>query len=203
MHRFEEEFAKFTGASAALAVSSGTDAMLVGLAALGIRPGDQVITTALTFCSTVHVIEQLGARPMLVDVEPDTLNINPELVERAITPHTRALMPVHLYGHPCEMDPIMEVARQHNLSVVEDAAHAASALYKTRKIGSIGTATAFSFYATKNLTTAEGDMLTGAPDLIKEARLWSLHGMTTTPTSVTAQRDPGTTRWPFPVSSAI
>jgi dTDP-4-amino-4,6-dideoxygalactose transaminase len=99
VHRFEEEFAKFTGASAALAVSSGTDAMLVGLAALGIRPGDQVITTALTFCSTVHVIEQLGARPMLVDVEPDTLNINPELVERAITPHTRALMPVHGSHH--------------------------------------------------------------------------------------------------------
>ncbi|MGA7562195.1 MAG: DegT/DnrJ/EryC1/StrS family aminotransferase [Desulfobaccales bacterium] len=177
VHRFEEEFAKFTGASAALAVSSGTDAMLVGLAALGIRPGDQVITTALTFCSTVHVIEQLGARPMLVDVEPDTLNINSELLERAITPHTRALMPVHLYGHPCEMDGIMEVARQHNLFVVEDAAHAVSALYKTRKIGSIGTATAFSFYATKNLTTAEGGMVTGTPELIEQARLWSLHGM--------------------------
>ena len=177
VHRFEEEFAKFLGASAALAVSSGTDAMLVGLAALGIRPGDQIITTPMTFCSTVHVIEHLGAHPMLVDVEPDTLNINPDLVKRAITPQTRALMPVHLYGHPCAMDAIMEVARQYNLFVVEDAAHALPALYKARKIGTIGTVTAFSFYATKNLTTADGGMLTGTPDLIKQARLWSLHGM--------------------------
>lgn len=174
---FEEELSRFTGASAVLAVSSATDGMLAGLAALGIGPGDEVITTPLTFCSTVHVIEHLGARPILVDVEPDTLNINPELVERAITPHTRGIMPVHLYGHPCEMDSIMEVARQHNLFVVEDAAHALPARYKGRMIGTIGTITAFSFYATKNLTTAEGGMLTGDSNLINRARLWSLHGM--------------------------
>lgn len=175
--RFEEMFSSFTGAPKALAVSSATDAMMVGLAALGIGPGDEVITTPMTFCSTVHVIEHLGARPMLVDVEPDTLNISPDLVAQAITPRTRALMPVHLYGHPCEMDSVMEVAREHNLFVVEDAAHALPAGYKRRMIGTIGTLTAFSFYATKNITTAEGGMLTGDPDLINQARLWTLHGM--------------------------
>lgn len=175
--RFEEEFSSFTGAPAALAVSSATDAMMVGLAALGIGPGDEVITTPMTFCSTVHVIEHLGARPVLVDVEPDTLNINPELVSRAITPRTRAIMPVHLYGHPCEMDSIMDIAQQHKLFVLEDAAHAIPARHKGRMIGTIGTLTAFSFYATKNLTTAEGGMLTGDSNLIGKARLWSLHGM--------------------------
>ena len=175
--RFEAEFSGFTGAPAALAVSSGTDAMLVGLAALGVGPSDEVITTPMTFCSTVHVIEHLGARPVLVDVEPDTLNINPELISRAITPRTRAIMPVHLYGHPCEMDSVMEVARQHSLFAVEDAAHALPARYKGHMIGTIGTLTAFSFYATKNLTTAEGGMLTGDFHLIEPARLWSLHGM--------------------------
>jgi len=183
--RFEQEFAQFIGAPAALAVSSATDAMLVGLAALGIGAGDEVITTPMTFCSTVHVIEHLGARPVLVDVEPDTLNIDPAQVERAITPRTRAIMPVHLYGHPCEMDALYKIAAQHNLFVLEDAAHALPAKYKGRMIGSptsnfklpTSNLTAFSFYATKNLTTGEGGMLTGAPDLIEKARIWSLHGM--------------------------
>ncbi len=187
--RFEQEFVEFVGAPAALAVSSGTDAMLVGLAALGVGPGDEVITTSLTFCSTVHVIEHLGARPVLVDVEPDTLNIDPAQVERAITPRTRGIMPVHLYGHPCDMDALYALADEHNLFILEDAAHALSATYKGRTIGSsplsqgVGEGTgvralaAFSFYATKNLTTAEGGMLTGDPDLIDQARIWSLHGM--------------------------
>jgi dTDP-4-amino-4,6-dideoxygalactose transaminase len=177
VRRFEEQFSRFTGASSALAVNSATDAMLVGLAALGIGPGDEVITTTMTFCSTVHVIEHVGARPVLVDVEPDTMNIDPVLVRNAITPRTRAIMPVHLYGHPCEMDALLDVARKHNLFVVEDAAHALPARYKGRMVGAMGTLTAFSFYATKNLTTAEGGMLTGDPDLIERARLWSLHGM--------------------------
>ncbi len=175
--RFEQEFSRFTGAPAALAVSSATDAMLAGLAALGIGPGPEVITTPMTFCSTVHVIEHVGAQPVLVDVEPDTLNINPELVMRAVTPGTRAIIPVHLYGHPCEMDALLDIARTHNLFVLEDAAHALPARYKGRMIGTIGTFTAFSFYATKNITTAEGGMLTGDPDLIERARLWSLHGI--------------------------
>lgn len=175
--RFEEEFTQFVGAPAALAVSSATDAMLVGLAALGIGEGDAVITTPMTFCSTVHVIEHLGARPVLVDVEPDTLNIDPEKVAQAVTSRTRAMMPVHLYGHPCEMDSLLSVASRNNLCVLEDAAHAPSAKYKGRMIGTLGTVTAFSFYATKNLTTAEGGMLTGDSDVIEEARVWSLHGM--------------------------
>ena len=203
VRRFEEEFTAFIGAPAALAVSSATDAMLVGLAALGIGPGDQVISTPLTFCSTVHVIEHLGAMPVLVDVEPDTLNIDPEQVERAILEGGRwktedgkrkaeggnpssvlrppssikAIMPVHLYGHPCDMDALMDIAAQHNLYVLEDAAHALPAMYKERMIGTLGTLTAFSFYATKNLTTAEGGMLTGDPDIVEQARVWSLHGM--------------------------
>jgi len=185
--RFEQEFAQYLGASAAVAVSSATDAMLVALAALGVGPGDEVITTPMTFCSTVHVIEHLGARPVLADIEPDTLTIDPEQVERAITPRTKAIMPVHLYGHPCEMDRLLELARLHRLALVEDAAHAFPARYKGRLIGSAGSnlspstfsrqLTAFSFYATKNLTTAEGGMLTGDPDLIEQAHLWSLHGM--------------------------
>ena len=175
--QFEHEFAQFIGAPAALAVGSATDAMLVGLAALGIEPGDQVITTPMTFCSTVHVIEHLGAIPVLVDVEPDTLNIDPEQVARAVTPRTRAVMPVHLYGHPCEMDALLDIATRHNLYVLEDAAHALPARYKGRMVGTLGTLTAFSFYATKNLTTAEGGMLTGDPKIVEQARLWSLHGM--------------------------
>lgn len=175
--QFEQEFAQFVQVPTALAVSSATHAMLVGLAALGIGPGGQVITTPLTFCSTVHVIEHLGAQPVLVDVEPDTLNIAPEQVASAVTPRTRAVMPVHLYGHPCEMDALLDLAKQHDLHVVEDAAHALPAEYKGQMIGTLGTLTAFSFYATKNLTTAEGGMLTGTPDLIEQARIWSLHGM--------------------------
>jgi dTDP-4-amino-4,6-dideoxygalactose transaminase len=181
--RFEQDFAAYTGAAAALAVSSATDAMLIALAALGIGRGDEVITTPMTFCSTVHVIEHLGARPVLADVEPDTLTIDPAQVERAITPRTKAIMPVHLYGHPCEMDCLSALAQQHHLAVVEDAAHAFPARYKDRMIGAtpegagIKDLTAFSFYATKNLTTAEGGMLTGDPEMIEQARLWSLHGM--------------------------
>jgi dTDP-4-amino-4,6-dideoxygalactose transaminase len=185
VRRFEQEFTEFIGAPAALAVSSATDAMLVGLAALGIGPGDEVITTAMTFCSTVHVIEHLGARPVLVDIMPDTLNVDPEQVARAITPRTRGIMPVHLYGHPCEMDALLDIAERHHLHVLEDSAHSLPARYQGRMIGSLdgqrtavgGQLTAFSFYATKNLTTAEGGMLTGDRELIDWARVWSLHGL--------------------------
>jgi dTDP-4-amino-4,6-dideoxygalactose transaminase len=176
--QFEQEFAQFIRAEAALAVSSCTHAMLVGLAALGIGPGDEVITTTMTFCSTVHVIEQVGARPVLVDVEPDTLNLDPQKLAGAVTARTRAVMPVHLYGHPCEMEAILDIASRHNLHVVEDAAHALPATYKGRMVGTLGTLTAFSFYATKNLTTGEGGMLTGQRELIELARPWSLHGLT-------------------------
>ena len=175
--QFESDFAQFVGAPDALAVSSATDAMQVALAALGTGPGDEIITTTMTFCSTVHVIEHLGARPVLVDVEPDTLCIDPKAVERAVTSRTKGVLPVHIYGHPCDLDPLLDLAGARKLFVLEDAAHSLPARYKGRLVGTIGTATAFSFYATKNMTTGEGGMLTGDPDLIARARMWSLHGM--------------------------
>lgn len=174
---FEEKFAEFVGAPAALAVSSGTDAMLIALSALGIKPGDEIITTTMTFCSTVHVIEHAGGKPVLIDIEPDTMNIDPCLVEKAVTKHTRAIIPVHLYGHPCEMDQIREIADKHGLFILEDAAHALPASYKNQTIGSQDNLAAFSFYATKNITTAEGGMLTGNSEIVEQARPWSLHGM--------------------------
>ena len=186
--RFEQEFAAAVKAPAALALNSGTAALQVALAALGIGPGDAVITTPMTFCSTIHVIEQVGARPILVDVEPDTLNINPQHVRKAISEsdnsgRIKAILPVHLHGHPCDMQNLHEIASQHKLAIIEDAAHSLPASFQGRTIGS-GFAglptrwlTCFSFYATKNLTTAEGGMLTGPVDLIEEGRLWSLHGI--------------------------
>ncbi len=176
-HKFEQEFCEFIGAPAALALNSCTGALHVALAVLGLGPGDEVITTPMTFCSTVNVIEQVGARPVLADVEPDTLNLSPAQVEAKITANTRALLPVHYGGHPCDMDPLLDLATHHNLHVIEDAAHALTATYQGKRIGALGTLTAFSFYATKNLTTAEGGMLTGDPEILDRARIWSLHGM--------------------------
>lgn len=183
--RFEDEFATFVGSPAALALNSGTAALHGALATLGIGPGDAVITTPMTFCSSVHVIEQVGARPIFVDVQPDTLNIDPNKVEVVIRKlkaessklKVRAILPVHLYGHPCEMDSIMQLAKKYDLRIIEDAAHALPARFNGQVIGTIGDLTAFSFYSTKNITTAEGGMLTGKSELIEEARLWSLHGM--------------------------
>lgn len=175
--RFEAEMARYVGAERALAVSSGTAAMQIALAAAGIGPGDEVITTTMTFCATAHVIHHAGATPVIVDVEPDTLNIDPAAVERAVTPRTRAIMPVHLYGHPAEMDPLLDLARAHDLIIIEDGAHALPATYRGRVVGSIGPLCAFSFYATKNLTTGEGGMLTGTHALVDAARPWTRHGI--------------------------
>jgi len=178
---FEERFAEFVGAPGAVALNSGTAAMHVALAVLGVGPSDEVITTTMTFCSSVHVIEHTGAHPVLVDVEPDTLNIDPGQVRQAITERTRAILPVHLYGHPADMQPIVDIAAQHNLAVIEDAAHALPARFRGRMVGSpagsVVDLTAFSFYATKNLTTGEGGMLTGPYELLDAARTWALHGM--------------------------
>ena len=180
---FEEEFRAHVRAPAALALSSGTAAMHVALAALGVGQGDEVLTSALTFCSGVHVIEQVGAKPVLVDVDATTLNIDPSAVERALSDsgRPRALMPVHYAGHPCDMDRLIELAASYDLAVIEDAAHALPARYGGRPIGDVSgdvrRAVCFSFYATKNLTTAEGGMLTGDQELIEESRLLSLHGM--------------------------
>jgi dTDP-4-amino-4,6-dideoxygalactose transaminase len=183
--RFEKDFAGHVGAPAALALNSATSAMHVALAVLGIGEGDSVVSTTMTFTSTIHVIEHQRARPVLVDVDPDTLNIDPDRIEAAIRDDGRvkAIMPVHLYGHPAEMDRIYDIAKRHRLAVIEDAAHSLPARYRGRMIGAPGPGfdqpnlVAFSFYATKNLTTGEGGMLTGPPDLIESGRVWSLHGM--------------------------
>ncbi|HHV42448.1 MAG TPA: DegT/DnrJ/EryC1/StrS family aminotransferase [Clostridiaceae bacterium] len=174
---FESEFAEFLGAESALALNSCTAGLHLALVVSGVGSGDEVITTPMTFCSTVNVIEHVGACPVLVDVEPDTLNISPHLIESVITPRTRAILPVHYTGHPCKMDAIMTIAKEHRLFIIEDAAHALPAQFKGQMIGSIGDLTAFSFYATKNITTAEGGMLTGNQELIEKARGLSLHGM--------------------------
>ena len=181
--RFESEFAELVGAPAALALNSATSAMHVALAAIGVGEGDEVVTTTMTFTSTVHVIEHQRARPVLVDVEPDTLNIDPKKIEAAISSTTKAIMPVHLYGHPADMDPIYDLAQRHGLAVIEDAAHSLPARYRDRLIGApkqgfeFPNLVAFSFYATKNVTTGEGGMLTGSEELLDKARVWSLHGM--------------------------
>jgi dTDP-4-amino-4,6-dideoxygalactose transaminase len=176
--RFEAAFAERAGAPHAVAVNSCTAAMHLALAAWGLGPGDEVITTPYTFCSTVNVILHAGARPVLADVCPDDLTIDPAAVEAALTPRTRAILPVHFAGQPCRMDDLLAIAARHGLRVLEDAAHAVGATYRGRPIGALGDATAFSFYATKNLTTAEGGMLTTADAALAErVRRLSNHGM--------------------------
>jgi len=175
--RFETEFAAALGAPGALALNSCTAALHTALVTAGIGPGDEVVTTPMTFVASVNVIEHVGARPVLADVEPDTLNIDPAHVEAAISPRTRALLPVHYAGHPADLDALGALADRHRLIVLEDAAHALPAAARGRRIGSGPNPVAFSFYATKNLTTAEGGMLTGDPEFLARARMVSLHGM--------------------------
>jgi dTDP-4-amino-4,6-dideoxygalactose transaminase len=175
---FEQRFAEYVGAEHALAVNSGTAAMHIALAAWDLGPGDEVITTPLTFCSTIQVIVHLGATPVLADVSPDDCNLDPARVAEQVAPRTRALLPVHLAGLPCRMDALLALSETHRLKVLEDAAHAVGASAGDRMVGSLGDATAFSFYATKNLTTAEGGMLTTHDAAFAErARLWHLHGL--------------------------
>lgn len=175
--RFEEEFAEYVGAPAALACNSWTAAAHAGLHAMGIGPGDEVIVPTLTFAATANIVEHVGARPVFVDVDDDTLNMSIDSVERAMTAQTRAIIPVHYAGHPVELDALEELAERRNVHILEDAAHAVAARFRGRLIGSGPSAAAFSFYATKNLTTGEGGMLVGEPDLLDRARRYSLHGM--------------------------
>lgn len=175
--RFSQEFSEYVEARAALPLNSCTAGLHVALVTAGVGPGDEVITTPMTFAASANVIEHVGAKPIFVDVSSDTLNIDPVNIRRAITPRTRAILPVHYSGHPVDMDAVMSIAKQHELVVIEDAAHALPARYKGRLIGSFDNPAAFSFYATKNLTTAEGGMLTGSPEFIEKARVVSLHGM--------------------------
>lgn len=184
--RFEREFRDFVGAETAVALNSGTAALHLGLVALGIGKDDLVVSTPMTFSSCIHVIEHTGARPLLADIEADTLNIDPNAVEKLIGQQPRssvkALIPVHLYGHPADMGALIAIAESYDLGVVEDAAHSLPATYHGQMIGARDLRhpkrlVAFSFYATKNLTTGEGGMLTGSAQLIETARIWSLHGM--------------------------
>ncbi len=164
---FEEQVAAYCGVKYAIGVASGSDALILALRALGIGPGDEVITTPFTFVATAHAIVHCGAKPVFVDIEPDTFNINPALIEPAITKNTKAIIPVHLYGHPANMDPIMEIAKTHNLYVVEDAAQAFGARYNGKQVGSIGHVACFSFFPTKNLGCyGDGGMVvTDNPDI--------------------------------------
>lgn len=175
--RFEEAFAAYLGAPAALGLNSCTAGLHLALRVLEIGPGDEVIVPTLTFAASANVVEHVGARPVLVDVEPETLNLDPERVAEAITGRTRAIMVVHYGGHPAELDALQDLAVQRGIALVEDAAHALPAKFRGRTVGSSDNLTAFSFYATKNLTTGEGGMLTGSPKLLERARILSLHGM--------------------------
>lgn len=176
--KFEEAFGRYTGAPHACAVSSCTAALHLALIAAGIGPGDEVITTPMTFAATVNVIVHAGATPVFADIDRRTLNIDPARIAEAVTDKTRAIIPVHLAGRPCDMDPILEIARRRRLVVIEDAAHAIEARYHGRKVGAIGDITCFSFYVTKNVCTGEGGMVTtGREDWAEKMRIYSLHGL--------------------------
>jgi dTDP-4-amino-4,6-dideoxygalactose transaminase len=175
--RFEQAFASHVGAAHAVAVSSGTAALIVALRAQGIGPGDEVIVPTFTFAATASAVLHVGAKPVLVDITPDAYAIDPARIEAAVTEKTRAIIPVHLYGHPCDMTAIRAIAERHGLVVIEDACQALGAAWEGERIGSSGTA-CFSFYATKAITTAgEGGMITTDDDLVaRRARLLRSQG---------------------------
>ena len=176
VERFEAAFAALCGVPHAVAVSSGTTALYLALLAHGIGPGDEVITTPFTFIATANSVLMTGARPVFVDIDPASFNIDPALIAAAITPRTRAIIPVHLYGQIAAMDAIMEIAQRHGLVVIEDAAQAVGALFHDRPAGSFGTG-CFSLYATKNITSGEGGMITTAdPAVADHVRLLRSHG---------------------------
>ena len=178
--RFEADFADFVGARHAIAVNSATAGLHLALEAIGIGPGDKVITTTFTFTATAEVIRYLGANPLFVDIDPQTLNISVDQVEDALKKHpeVKAIMPVHFAGQACEMDELLALAEQYGVSLVEDAAHALPATYKGRKIGTLGDATVYSFYVTKTIATGEGGMVVTDDDAIAErVRVMRLHGI--------------------------
>jgi dTDP-4-amino-4,6-dideoxygalactose transaminase len=158
--QFEKTLAAYVGATHAVGVNSCTAALSLALEVAGVGPGDEVITSPITFASTANVIVHRGAKPVFVDVEPSTLNLDASRLDAAITPRTRAIVPVDFAGHPADLDDIMAIARRHSLVVIEDAAHAIGAEYRGRRVGSVADMTAFSFYATKNITCGEGGALT-------------------------------------------
>src|SRR5215211_1506650 len=176
--RFERELAEYVGAKYAVAVNSATAAMHLALDAIGLKPEDEVIVPAYTFTATAEVVMYFGAKPVIVDVEPNTMTIDPAAVEAAITERTRAIMPVDLAGVPCDYEPLIEHARRHDLVVIADAAHALPTRYRGTMVGTVADLTAFSFYATKPLATGEGGRLTtDNAEWADRARVMSLHGM--------------------------
>ena len=176
--KFESLIRDYTGAKYALAVNSATAGLHLSLVVSGIGRGDEVITTPMTFCASANVIEHVGGKPVFVDVDVKSMNIDSEKIEKKITKKTKAILPVHMAGRPAEMSKILKIAKKYNLKIIEDAAHAIGASYKGKKVGNIGDLTAFSFYVTKNLATGEGGMVTTNnkkyADLIK---IYALHGM--------------------------
>jgi perosamine synthetase len=175
--KLESKFAALCGTSQAIATSSGTTALHVALLAHGIGPEDEVITTPFTFIASVNCILYVGAKPVFVDVEEDTFNIDPALIEAAITRKTKAILPVHLYGYPCNMDALMAIAQKHNLIIIEDACQAVGASYHGKKVGSFGTG-CFSLYATKNIMAGEGGMVTTDDETVAQrCKMIRNHGM--------------------------
>ena len=177
---FEEDFARYIGVSYALGVNSGTDALLLALDALGVSRDDEVILPAFGFIATADVVVRLGAKPVMVDVLPDTFNMDPAAVEAAITPRTKAIIPVHLFGQTCQMDAIMAIAERHKIPVIEDVAQACGATWGDKRAGSLGTFGAFSFYPTKNIGAAgdAGMITTNDPELAEKIRRFRDHGRT-------------------------
>ncbi len=176
--QFEADFANYKEIPYTAAVNSCTASLHLSILAAGLRPGDEVITTALTFCATINAIIHSGATPVLADVDPRTMNIDPNDIERHITPRTRAILPVHFAGRPCDMDAIMSIAERHQLKVIEDCAHAIETEYKGRKAGTFGDFGCFSFYVTKNIVTGEGGMVIARnSEDIAKIKILALHGM--------------------------
>ncbi len=176
--RFENEFNKYIGSKKSVAVSSWTAAGHLALEAFGIKAGDEVIVPTMTFPATAEIVCYFGAKPVIVDVAEDTLNISLKEIEKAITPKTKAIIPVHYGGQPCDMDEIQELANHHNLKVLEDAAHSLPAFYKGKKVGTISDVTCFSFYATKTLSTGEGGMIcTNNEEISERCAIMRLHGI--------------------------
>ncbi len=178
VERFERDWAERCGAAHCVAVNSGTSALHLALEALGVGAGDEVITSPLSFFATAEAILYTGARPVFADIEPETFNLDPRAIASVLTDAARAVMPVHLFGHPADMDPILSIAAEHDLAVIEDAAQAHGALYKGRPVGAVGHAGAFSFYVTKNLGAfgEGGAVVTDDADLAERMRLLRNHG---------------------------
>lgn len=177
VEEFQNKFAQYSDAKYGIATSSGTTALHTALVAAGVEQGDEVITTPFTFAATSNSILYSNATPVYADIDPKTFNLNPEKIEEKITDKTKAIMPVHLYGQPADMDPILEIAEKHDLKVIEDAAQAHGSTYKGKKIGSIGDLGCFSFYPTKNMTTGEGGMVTtNDEELAEKSSMVRAHG---------------------------